>query len=64
MNLTPNARKIQAHANGPKRQLCRKCLHSCVPAVTLTFSDGARRLHWCAEHVNDAEVYRNGSDQS
>lgn len=45
-----------------QRQFCRKSLHSCVPAVTLTFDDGTRRLHWCADHAEDAENYRADSD--
>lgn len=47
-----------------KRQFCRKCQRSSVPAVTLTFEQGQRRLHWCAEHIEDAERYRPGSDQA
>lgn len=46
-----------------QRQFCRKHIHTCIPAVTLTFDDGARRLHWCAEHAADAESYRDHSDQ-
>jgi hypothetical protein len=46
-----------------KRQFCRKCQHTCSPAVTLTFDGGARRLHWCADHARDAERYRPDSDQ-
>jgi hypothetical protein len=41
-----------------KRQFCRKGIHTCVPAVTLTFDNGARRLHWCAEHAGYADRYR------
>ncbi len=40
------------------RQFCRTGQHTCVPAVTLTFDDGARRLHWCAKHAADADAYR------
>jgi hypothetical protein len=47
-----------------KRQFCRKGFHSCVPAVTLTFDGGARRLHWCAEHAADAEQYRDQAAES
>ena len=47
-----------------KRQFCRTCLRSCVPAATLTFDDGARRLHWCADHASDADPYRESSDQA
>ena len=47
-----------------KRQFCRKTIHTCIPAVTLTFGGGTRRLHWCAEHANDAERYRCWSDQA
>lgn len=47
-----------------KRQFCRVCLASSVPAVTLTFDNGERRLHWCAEHIDDAERYRAHSDQA
>lgn len=56
------------HPDEVQRKLCRKCLQFRVPAVTLTFKrsipgtvyedelDG--RLHWCAEHADDAENYR------
>lgn len=44
------------------RQFCRRGIHSAVPAVTLTFDNGARRLHWCAEHAADAEQYRGQAD--
>jgi len=50
--------------SAPKRQCCRKCLRSVVPAVTLTFRGGAGRLHWCAEHADDAERYRGSADQA
>jgi hypothetical protein len=46
----------------PARQFCRKGIHSCIPAVTLTFDGGARRLHWCAEHAADADRYRSSAD--
>lgn len=46
-----------------QRQFCRKGIHTCIPAVTLTFRNGAGRLHWCAEHADDAERYRPSSDQ-
>ena len=53
--------------NQVKRQVCRKCLKTCVPAMTLTFNrdDRAwpRRLHWCAKHIDDAERYRDSADQ-
>jgi hypothetical protein len=39
-----------------KRQFCRTCLRSCVPAVTLKVLYG--RLHWCADHTADADLYR------
>ena len=46
-----------------KRQFCRKGIHTCIPAVTLEFepmADGTpRRLHWCADHAADAELYRD-----
>lgn len=45
-----------------RRQCCRRGGHTCIPAVTLTFDNGARRLHWCAEHADDAEAYRASSD--
>jgi hypothetical protein len=45
------------------RQFCRTGIHTCTPAVTLTFDGGTRRLHWCAEHAADAEPYRASSDQ-
>lgn len=48
----------------PERQFCRKAIHACTPAVTLTFDGGARRLHWCTEHADDAEGYRDQSDQA
>lgn len=44
-------------------QFCRKGQHSCTPAVTLTFDQGERRLHWCADHARDADAYRASSDQ-
>ncbi len=48
-----------------ERQFCRVAPHhSCTPAVTLTFRNGAGRLHWCAEHAADAEAYRADSDQA
>lgn len=53
-----------AHQSPVKREFCRKCLMGCIPVVTLTFDNGARRLHWCAEHVEDAERYRPTSDQA
>lgn len=56
--MNPTARTVSV------RQFCRKGIHTCIPAVTLTFGDGARRLHWCAEHADDAEAYRPSSDQS
>jgi hypothetical protein len=43
-------------------QFCRKCVQKCIPAVTLTFGGGARRLHWCAEHAADADQYRAAAD--
>jgi len=46
-----------------KRQCCRKCLRSAVPAVTLTFRGGAGRLHWCADHADDADAYRAAADR-
>jgi hypothetical protein len=46
-----------------KRQFCRTTIHDCAPAVTLTFDNGARRLHWCADHAADADRYRPHSDQ-
>ena len=47
----------------PDRQVCRRCLRSSAPAVTLTFDNGARRLHWCAEHASDADNYRESADR-
>ncbi len=47
-----------------QRQFCRRCLRSCVPAVTLTFDGGTRRLHWCADHAADAAKYHAISDQA
>lgn len=49
-----------------KRQFCRKCLDSRVPAVTLTFDRGDRigRLHWCADCADDAEQYRPQSREA
>lgn len=47
-----------------KRQFCRTGIHNAIPAVTLTFDNGARRLHWCADHAADAEAYRADSDQA
>ena len=44
------------------RQFCRKGMHQCVPSVTLTFDDGSRRLHWCANHADDADRYRADAD--
>lgn len=41
----------------PQRQVCRKCLRSCIPAVTLTFDCDTRRLHWCSNCVIDAVKY-------
>lgn len=46
-----------------KRQFCRKGIHTCTPAVTLTFRNGAGRLHWCAEHAADADQYRDQADK-
>lgn len=45
-----------------KRQFCRKGIHVCIPAVTLSFREGAGRLHWCAEHAADADRYRVNAD--
>jgi hypothetical protein len=47
----------------PKRQFCRKGIHNAIPAVTLTFDNGTRRLHWCADHQGDAVQYRNQADK-
>lgn len=55
---------VETRAEEPKRQFCRKGIHDCIPAVTLTFDGGARRLHWCAEHASDADGYRAQSDQA
>lgn len=44
------------------REYCRRGIHDCTPAVTLTFDDGRRRLHWCAEHAADADRYRYQAD--
>lgn len=46
------------------RAFCRKGQHICTPAVTLTFDNGARRLHWCTEHASDADAYRAHADQA
>lgn len=61
---SPEGRRLHDRLNGAvramngKRQTCRKCLRSCIPAVTLTFDGGARRLHWCEAHRADADRYR------
>lgn len=52
-----------AHQPIVKRQFCRVGAHGCTPTVTLTFDNGTRRLHWCAEHAADAERYRKQADQ-
>jgi hypothetical protein len=58
------ALRINAAMGDPKRrQFCRKCIRPALPAATLTFDDGARRLHWCIEHARDADRYRDQSDQ-
>lgn len=44
------------------RQFCRKGIHSCTPFVTLTYNGGTGRLHWCAEHLADAEHYAHDHD--
>lgn len=44
------------------KQFCRTLIHSCTPAVTLTFGEGTRRLHWCADHAADANPYREAAD--
>ena len=44
-------------ATKAQRQVCRKCLKSCTPVVTLTFDGGTRRLHWCSDCASDAEKY-------
>lgn len=44
------------------RQTCRKGIHSCTPAVTLSYRGGKGRLHWCAEHIADAERYAHEHD--
>jgi hypothetical protein len=49
-------------ADAPKRQCCRKCLNTCIPAVTLTFDGGTRRLHWCEAHREDARGYVLSAD--
>lgn len=46
----------------PKRQFCRKGIHTCIPAVTLVFRGGEGCLHWCAEHAADANRYRDNAD--
>lgn len=46
------------------REFCRKGQHSCTPAVTLTFDNGARRLHWCSDHAADANRYRDQADDA
>lgn len=38
-------------------QFCRKGVHTCIPSVTLAYNGGKAHLHWCAEHVSDAERY-------
>lgn len=57
-----------AHHVPSSRQFCRTGAergtnHSAVPAVTLTFDGGKRRLHWCAEHATDADAYRDSADR-
>lgn len=47
-----------------KRQCCRKCLCSTIPAVTLTFDHGTRALHWCADCADDADKYRDQADST
>lgn len=47
-----------------QRQVCRKCLGSCEPSVTLTFDSGTRRLHWCAECTDGSSEYYDQSDQN
>lgn len=44
------------------RQFCRKGIHACTPAVTLAYNGGTGRLHWCAEHLADAERYAHDHD--
>lgn len=39
-----------------KHQICRKCLRSCIPAITLAFP-GGNRLHWCHGCASDARNY-------
>lgn len=47
-----------------RAQVCRQCLQTCIPAVTLTFGGGARRLHWCADHAFHADQYRATADHA
>ncbi len=57
--------EVRALATHPAagRQFCRKGVHVCTPAVTLTFDSGTRRLHWCTEHSADADQYRADADR-
>jgi hypothetical protein len=50
------------NATTTARQFCRKGAHTCTPAVTLTFENGTRRLHWCEDHKDDADRYRSDAD--
>lgn len=57
--LTLDATELQSTG----RQFCRKCRRNAIPAVTLTFDGGTRRLHWCDNCVSDADAYRSDADQ-
>lgn len=59
-----HAEALEMDAARGQLQFCRKGLHTCTPAVTLTFDGGVRRLHWCAGHADDADQYRASSDQT
>lgn len=42
---------------GLERQFCRKCLKSCIPAITKTWNNPTRRLHWCNNCAADSLNY-------
>jgi hypothetical protein len=45
-----------------KRQVCRKCLGSCDPKLSLTFDNEMRALHWCEGCQVDALNYARQAD--
>lgn len=64
VDVRPLLDRIEQALRAEPRQFCRKGAHTCAPAVTLTFDNGTRRLHWCAEHAAAAEQYRSTSDRA